>query len=42
MKERVDKDVRLVYEHCGSDNEPSQSIAFSGRNALCEKDTKKI
>ena len=42
MKERVDKDVRLGYEHCGSDNEPSRFVAFPGRNAVCEKDTEKI
>jgi len=39
MKERVDKDVRLGYEHCGSHNESSHFVAFSGHNAVCEKDT---
>jgi len=39
MKERVDKDVRLGYEHCGSHNESSHCVAFSGHNTVCEKDT---
>ena len=41
-KERVDKDARLGYEYCSSHNEPSHFVAFSGRDALCEKDTEEI
>ena len=42
MKECVDEDVRLVYYHCGTDNEPSHFVAFSGRDAVCEKDAEEI